>query len=348
VRRASTLQLVTIVLGWAATLASSSPAHAGNEAHLRTPVLWPSECAVIVDRSVDPVVHFDYAIPLEDTALTQEELPDSRTHQFVALCRERSLSDLLPNWITRDDVERSVAAGLLESAELAAEAILDESPLWSDCFVRVTADDDRRPITFAQAAMGFDWDTSNVAVGVWSIAGHTFEPPFNLWRDRPGFVKVVDDPADPEQDLPAIALLGEEQLLEVGVTVGFAACVDVLAPATVELEWAEWAPELIWQPLSETAVADDGPLELEFAAPSEAADREILLRARLIDALGRERLAYLPARLSILPCPAAGCVEPTTTNDPSDSGCACVTPPRPLAIGLVLLPLLLRRRRPAT
>jgi hypothetical protein len=293
---------------------------------------------VIVDRSIDPIVHFDYTIPLEDTELTPDELPDSRTHQFVALCRERPLSDLLPNWLTRDDVERSAAAGLIDSAELDAAAILDESPLWSDCFVRVTADDDRRPITFAQAALGFTWDTSNAAVGVWSIAGHTFEPPFNLWRDRPGFVKIVDDPADPDQDLPAIALLGDEQVLEPGASVEFDACVDVLEPATVELEWAEWAPELVWRPLAVSAVGD-GPLRLEFTAPSEAADRELLLRARLIDALGRERLAYLPARLSVLPCPAAGCVEPPSDMDPPNNpGCS----------GLVLLPILLRRRRPAT
>lgn len=314
---------------------------------MRTPVLWPSDCAVIVDRSVDPVVHFEYAIPLEDTALTPDELPDSRTHQFVALCRERALTELLPNWVTRDDVDRSAVAGLIDSASLGAAAILDESPAWSDCFVRITADDDRRPITFAQAALGIDWDTSSVASGVWSIAGHTFEPPFNLWRDRSGFVKIVDDRADPQQDWPALALLGEERAIEPGEVVTIDACVDVLEPATVSLEWAEFAPELDWQPLRSATVDGDGPLRLDFTAPIAAAEREVLIRARLRDARGRERLAHLPTRLAVLPCPAGGCVElPVEPEAPQ--GCACVTGRPSALLGLLLLPGLRRRRRAAT
>src|SRR5690606_38313395 len=284
-RLAWTMTAATIAVAW------SSPARAANEAHVRTPVLWPSQCAVIVERSVEPLVHFDYAIPIEDTALTPDELPDSRSHQFVALCRVRPLSGLLPVWITRDDVERSAAIGLIESADLGPEAILDESPSWSECFVRITADDDRRPITFAQAALGVDWDTREIPAGVWSIAGHTFEPPFNLWRDRPGFVKIVDDRADPEQDLPALALLGDEQVFEPGDPIELDACVDVLEPATIRLEWAEFAPTLDWRPLTELAIDDDGPLRLEFAAPPDAADRELLVRARLTDALARELVA---------------------------------------------------------
>src|SRR5690606_34502001 len=134
-------------------------------------------------------------------------------------------------------------------------------------------DDDRRPITFAQAALGVDWDTREAAIGVWTIAGYTFEPPLNLWRDRPGFVKIVDDRADPEQDLPAIALLGDERVVEPGELVELEACVDVLAPATILLEWAEFAPELEWWPLGTTAVEGDGPLRLEFTVPSAAAER---------------------------------------------------------------------------
>ena len=331
------------------TLACPSLARAANEAHVRTPVLWPSECGVIVDRSVDPIVHLDYSIPVEDTQLTPEELPDSRTHQFIALCRERPLTDLLPSWLTRDDVERSAAAGLIESAALSSAAILDESPNWSDCVVRITADDDRRPITFTQAALGVDWDTSEVPVGVWSVVGHTFEPPLNLWRDRPGFVKIVDDRSDAEQDLPAIALLGDEQVLEPGETVELDGCVDVLEPATLALEWAEFAPELVWHPLQEVAVDGDGPLPLALTMPSETADRELLIRATLTDALGRERVTHLQARVSVLPCPPGGCPEPPPSEpepgEASRPGCACATPISPRALGLLLLPLLLRRRR---
>ncbi len=309
---------------------------------------------MIVERDQDPVVHFDYAIPAEDTELSPDELPDSRTHQFVALCRERPLTELLPGWLTRDDVERSAQIGLLDSADLSSAALLDESPTWTDCLVRITGDDERRPITFAQAALGVDWDTTGVPVGVWAIVGHTFEPPLNLWRDRPGFVKIVDDRDDPEQDLPALALLGDEQVLEPGATFELDGCVDLLGTGTLEIEWAEFAPQLVWHRLATTSVDTDGPVQLELRAPSEAADRELLIRARLVDALGRERIAHLPARVSILPCPADGCVDPPAgPAPPADGGCACACSDRPLRAGLLGLPLVVlvarhRRRRRAT
>jgi hypothetical protein len=311
-----------------AMFAGPRSASAGNEAHLRTPVLWPSECGRVVDRSVDPVVRFDYAIPYEDTDTTTDELPDSRTHQFVALCRQRPFTELLPAWITRSDVERSVDAGLLAVDEVTYREILDETTIWTDCFVRITGDDERRPITFAQAELGVDWDTSTVAVGVWSLAGYTFEPAFNLWRDRPGFVKIVDDRDDPEQDLPAIALLGDEQVVEPGQAIHFEACVDVLEPASIELEWAPFKPFLDWQPLDTITVDGDGALLIEPAAPIAAADSQMLVRARLVDALGREFIAHAPVRVSVSACPEQGCSEPAPAPDDDDEARGCSTRPR--------------------
>jgi len=334
-----------------ASLGCASPAWAGNEVHVRTPVLWPSTCAVVVDRSVDPLVQLDYSIPLEDTALTFDELPDSRTHQFFALCRDRALTELLPPWIARDDIERSEAAGLLEPGTPAG-AILDESLDWSACFVRITADDQRRPITYAQADQGVAWDTSGVAVGVWSVAGYTFEPPLNLWSARPGFVKILDDHDDPAQDLPAIALLGSEQALEPGAAIELEACVDALGPAVIEFEWAEFAPTLSWRPLATAPVAERGALAVTIAAPVDAAGLELLVRARLIDGLGRERLAHAPVRLSVFPCPDTGCVEPESAPEPEQAGgCALVTGAlawgQPGALAWLLLPALALRRRRA-
>ncbi len=310
---------------------------------MRTPVLWPSECGRVVDRSVDPVAHFDYSIPLEDTQLTPDELPDSRTHQFFALCRQHALTELLPAWVTRDDVDRSVLAELLAAGQVSDAEILDESSTWAGCFVRITDDDQRRPITFAQADVGVDWDTSEVAIGVWSLVGYTFEPPLNLWRDRPGFVKVIDDPGDPEQDLPALALLGEEQAVAPGEALRIDACVDVLGPATIELEWAAFLPELEWQPLDTITVEADGPLSIEPPAPIAAADSELLVRGRLVDALGREYVAYLPVRVSVGACDEQACIEPTPPVTES-RGCSArpdAGEPWPL---LALLGLWLSRR----
>lgn len=317
---------------------------------MRTPVLWPGECGRVVDRSVDPIAHFDYAIPSQDTNTTPDELPDSRTHQFVALCRQHPVSELIPPWITRDDVERSVMAGLLEPDSVTYREILDESTIWTDCFVRITADDERRPITFAQAELGVDWDTSTIAVGVWSLAGYTFEPPLNLWRDRPGFVKILDDRDDPEQDLPAIALLGDEQAVDPGDALHFEACVDVLEPARVELEWASFEPSLVWQPLATITIDADGPLSIDPPAPIAAANSELLVRARLIDALGREFIAHAPVRVSVAACPEQGCSEPAPDPmDPSEQTRGCSMSPRspsPAATWalLGLLALLLSRR----
>ena len=324
----------------------SVPAHAGNEAHVRTPVLWPTQCARVVERDLDPVLRLDYSIPVEDTELTPDELPDSRTHQFIALCRQHPYSELLPAWITRDDVERSVAAGLIEADSVSAREILDESTSWTDCFTRITADDDRRPIEFAVAEAGVLWDTSGLAPGVWSLAGYTFEPSFNSWSDRPGFVKIVDTREDPDQDLPALALLNTEQAqLDVGAPLEIEACVDLLGPGRIEFEWAPFAPLLDWQPLDSVDVSEDGALAFDLRAPVEAAGQEILVRGRLIDAQDREYAAHAPARIVVADCSPMGCAEPPGDEDGSPltpSGCNIVSGggSAPLGGGLGLLILL--------
>lgn len=337
----------TTALVWFVALATSiqvRSALAANEAHVRTPVLWPSECGRVVDRSVDPITRFDYTIPNEDTPTSADELPDSRTHQFIALCRQHAQTELLPAWITADDVERSVALGLLEADVVTYREILDQTTIWAGCFTRITADDDRRPISFEQAAAGVAWDTSAVEPGVWSIAGYTFEPTLNLWRDRPGFVKIVDDPTDPEQDAPAVAVLVSEQAVEPGAAIVVEACVDVLGPGQLTIEWATFAPSLIWQPLASVSLEDDGPVALDLLAPVAAADSQILIRARIVDALGREYVGHAPARVSVLPCPdpGAACVEPAPDPDAAGSQGGCsLTPsgtPRPwLLLGLFVL-----------
>lgn len=337
-RRLVSSALGCLVVVGLATSYEVGPALAANEAHVRTPVLWPAECGRVVDRSVDPITHFEYTIPTEDTPTGADELPDSRTHQFVALCRQHPQTELLPAWITRDDVERSVELGLLEADAVSYREILDETTVWADCFTRITADDQRRPISFEQAAAGVDWDVSAVERGVWSIAGYTFEPTLNLWRDRPGFVKILDDVDDPQQDLPAVALLAQEQVVEPGAAIVLEACVDIYGAGELTLEWAPFAPSLVWQPLAMVAADSDGPLAVDVLAPVAAAGTQILIRARIVDALGREYVGHAPASVSVLPCPESGdsCVDPPPP-EPDAAGCA-ITPQPPT---LLLLPILL-------
>ena len=60
-------------------------------------------------------------------------------------------------------------------------------------WLRITADDERVPITVEQAKTRVRFDLSGVEPGLYSIAGYTFSPPYNAWAARPGVVKVVSD-----------------------------------------------------------------------------------------------------------------------------------------------------------
>ena len=306
-------------LGLALALAAG-PAHAANEEHVRTPVLWPSECGRVVERAVEPTLTLTYDIPVEDLELEDDELPDSRTHQFLAFCRQHPYTELLPPWITRSDVERSVDAGLIEPDSVTYREILDESTIWTDCFTRITPDQPRRPISFEVAEAGVVWDTTSLATGVWSVSGYTFEPHLNLWSDRPGFIKILDDRNDPDQDLPALGLVGTEQVVEVHDPLVFEACADFVGPGLVEFEWAALAPSLDWQPLASVELAEDETWTPELRAPEAAAGLEILLRGRLTDALGRSYEAHAPTRASVMACPDGGCPPPPSADpEPPDS-----------------------------
>lgn len=345
------------LLGLSAWALAPARAQAGNELHVRTPVLWPgASCGQVVERggSEGAVVHLDYAIPAEDTLLTVDELDDSRTHQFVALCRDRPSTELLPEWITADDLARSLDAGLLDAAEaeaiISSQGILDAHPEWSSCARRITADDDRRPITFAAAEAGVDWALADVPVGVWRVAGYTFEPPLNLWSPRPGFIKIVDDLDDPEQDLPALALSSPELILEADGAFTLEGCADLLEPALASVDWSPFAPELDWRPLLEAEAITDGSFSLALTAPpldalepnTEASDQPtLLLRVRVTDALGRSAVAHLSQPAQLRPC-VGGCADDSGSDSGEDgesgshAGCSATETPRPW-----LLPLLL-------
>ncbi|EDM75955.1 hypothetical protein PPSIR1_19819 [Plesiocystis pacifica SIR-1] len=348
------------LLGLSAWALAPARAQAGNELHVRTPVLWPgASCGQVVERggSEDAALHLDYAIPAEDTLLTADELEDSRTHQFLALCRDRPSTELLPEWITADDLARSLDAGLLDAAEAEAIisdlGILDAHPEWSSCARRITADDDRRPITFAAAEAGVDWTLADVPVGVWRVAGYTFEPPLNLWSPRPGFIKIVDDLDDPEQDLPALALSSPELILEADGAFTLEGCADLLEPALASVDWSPFAPELDWRPLLEAEAITDGSFSLALTAPplealgppgrdAEASDQPtLLLRVRVTDALGRSAVAHLSQPAQLRPC-VGGCADDSGSDSGEDgesgshAGCSVPETPRPRLLWLLL------------
>ena len=77
-------------------------------------------------------------------------------------------------------------------------------PVWT----RITADDERRPITYEAAKEPVLWDTTGLPVGPQIVYGYTWEPLINLWSRRMGVVQVVDD-LDLAASPPALAVSTE-------------------------------------------------------------------------------------------------------------------------------------------
>ncbi len=278
-------------LGLLAALVALSPrpSAAGNAEHPRTPVLWPdAPCIQTVDRSVDPLFEFAYAIPFEDTNLSFDEFEDSRTHQFIGFCRQWPAGRPPPRYVSVYDLERAIAAGFEEHVSLDdPEATLETSVAWAGCWTRITADDQRRPITYAAAAEPIVWDTSGVAAGTWMVAGYTWEPQFNLWSRAPWVLRVVEQAEQAEQDPPvqaAASLADTADTLYFDESLELELCVDAGAGATVELEWSSTKldpPQ--WSPVASVALEAGGgqTLSLPFAPPEPSWGAMILLRARV-------------------------------------------------------------------
>jgi MYXO-CTERM domain-containing protein len=311
-------------LPWASAfliaLALSGPAHAGNSVHPRTPVLWPeAPCIASVDRSSNPVFEFGYAIPNEDTKLSEDELEDSRTHQFIGFCRQWPAGTSPPAYVSVADLQRAIDNEQEPDTTLLGdpEATLETSVEWADCWTRITPDDARRPITFAAAAEPVAWDTSSIEAGTWVIAGYTWEPPYNLWRRAPWVVRVFDDAGDPELQ-PAVTvgptpeLLYEDELLELEL------CVAADPDATVAIAWTTSEDEPPnWHEGEPSAVGAASELSLPFMAPPEAWGYTLLLRARVESASG-EYASYPLA--PIIVAKPGGVEDGSDSDDSADSG----------------------------
>jgi hypothetical protein len=276
-------------------------ATASNGTHVRTPVLWNDvACATVFDRSADPIFHLPYDIPAEDTDVTTDEVADSRTHQFVAFCRDNSPQDFIPNWVAEADVAAAEAKMLVEPGQVEAEAVLETNTEWQDCWFRINGDDERRPITFAMAAEGVDWDTSDVPAGVYKIHGYTWEPWPSLWTERPGFVMVVDDP-DPAANAPGVAVSTPEQIIYRDQATMIEGCVVAMEGSTLT---AAWARVLDAQP-QWTAFVEDEPVlgdgfAVELQAPEALAGESGMVRIVVSDPMGRQTTAYMSDLVIVL------------------------------------------------
>jgi MYXO-CTERM domain-containing protein len=293
--------VVARALGAAALALVAVPAAASNGTKPRIPVDWTgAPCMTIVDRSSQTVVHLPYAVSKDDTdpPLTADEVSDSRTHQFFALCRARDPQTFLPRWITQADIDRAAMVGAAP-ASIDPEDVFETSTAWADCWFRINADDDRRPITLAAAAEGVDWDTTAVPAGTYTIEGYTWEPPFNIWSGRPGVVKVVDDP-DPASIGPAIAIENTEEVLHRNEPVTIHGCVSAMEGSTITAYWALSEPNFAWVPFLEGDPVSGDSYAIDFLPPEELAGEAAMIRVDITDPMGRSYRNYMRELVIVL------------------------------------------------
>lgn len=282
---------------------------ASNGTKPRIPVDWTgAPCLTIVDRSADPVLHLPYMVPQEDTDLTADEVEDSRTHQFFAFCRARDPQSFLPRWITQADIDRAAAIGSAPDM-VEPEDLFETSTEWEGCWFRITADDDRRPITFAAAAAGVDWDTSTVPAGTYVVEGYTFEPSINIWSGRPGVVKVVDDP-DPAQSAPALAIENTEEVLNKNEPVVIHGCLSAMEGSTVTAYWGKAEPDVTWVPFLEDDPVTGDSFAVDFLPPEELAGESSMVRIDITDPMNRSYTHYMRELVIVLGTEGPGsCVD---------------------------------------
>lgn len=295
-------------------------------------------CVQTVTRG--DVVHFDYAVPFDDTELTADELPDSRQMQMLAFAEQR-FDFAFPVWINQADFDRAEANGDV-TREFGPEDTLETSTRWpAGTWLRITPDDARVPITLEQAAMGFDWDTAAATPGTWLVAVYTWEPENNLWSPRFGAVRV-EAPGDPESAGPTVFLPREDGLLaDRAEPLVLTGCVEAPAGSTLTASWGTivGVDEPEWVPFLEDEPVESGALSLEFMAPAETGST-VKLRLEITDPAGRTYVAYSPTPIGVV-----GTAPPA---EDGGEGCECASESRDRRgslAGLAVVVLMLGARR---
>jgi MYXO-CTERM domain-containing protein len=248
----------------------------------------------VVDRSQSPIVHFAYKIPYEDTDITPDEVEDSRRHQFIAFCRNHSPQEPLPTWLSLKDVmaAASTMPPLLDPMDVEPDDVMEQNAAYKDCFWRINADDQRKPITFAEANKGVDWDTTDVPAGPYIVQGYTWEPVFNIWYKRPGVVHVVDGP-DLAAVAPAAALTNTEDYMFSDEPLVLQGCARALPGSTLTGYWSLTSSDTLdWKTFAVDVPLDGESIMLPFEAPIEAVGETITLRVDVTDPMQRTFSAY--------------------------------------------------------
>jgi hypothetical protein len=272
-------------------------ASAANGLRPRTlPTFEREQCLTVIDVA-SPTLHVDFSIPFEDATRGPDELDDSRTFQFFALCRDHHAElEPLPNWIAQGDLDRSLASEII--TELPPDDdVLDLASTWADCAWRLVPDDARVPITCDATQGGIDFDASMLPVGNYVVRGYTFEPSINVWVPRRGVVQVRGD-----EPLPVVSLMSpprdDWQAYEAD---GFdvVGCMDGPPGTSVRVEWASLIA-LEWTELA-TLDAAEQTFSIHFDFPPEAVGQPVIVRAIAAAGSGEAWTAFAPGTLIVLP-----------------------------------------------
>jgi hypothetical protein len=284
----------------------ATPAFAANGNIPRTPPVFPPHaCLAVVDRSVDARYEFKVGIPFEDVTLTADELPDSRTFEFFAICRDDPPATPFPNWIDLDDAQRALDVGNIEELP-SAEATLAGSARWS------TGHDDadgscvqsmgpRIAISCDATQDGLAWDTTGVPAGNYAVHGYTFAPPTNLWTPRTGVVQVHDG-----TPLPVAAFASPIFDATVFQQSGYhvQGCMGGPAGTEVVLAWAPISADLetpdVWTDFA-TLDAADAAFDVVLVPPESAIYQGLVMRATATADGAPTWVAYSRGYLTIYP-----------------------------------------------
>lgn len=343
------LTLIATSLG---CLTLALPARASNGNKPRVQARWAptSGCIETIDRATQSSLHLNYGFDGPDDlkpADSQDEVADSRRHQFFATCRHRHRQEILPRWISRADLDRSVAFGF-PIVDPGPERILDSSSSWSTCALRINADDQRLPITQAQASAGVHWDLTEVPTGTYVIDAYTWEPPENLWTSpsRPGAVRVWDSRIDPAPP-PAAAIDATASIGFVGQPQELTGCIQAQPGSTGTWSLAALPPVGVpatWIDIDGPIPAPEGVFAWSFVPPAPEPGlglKKWMVRLTVTQPDGQSYQAYNRADLLVLDEDVDAefsYVPPIETDTGCNQGAAS-----PFA--WLLLPILAWRRR---
>lgn len=284
---------VPLVFAVALTCFSTSRVARGDDgAKIPTPVAFPSrDCLIEVELGEDPTVPLVWMIPFEDDVLGIHEVPTSRRVQTFAFCKDPRPDETLPNWINLEEAQGAVTRGEIDVLP-GPEEVLSTS-WWADepghngvpgdCVWPIQTPAQRTPFTCAATADGIEWDATKIPPGPYTIRAYTYAPISNLWSTRAGVIRVSDTPPLMRPALAALldpvreAKLGGDTLMTVR------ACLVGPAETSLVMEWALAASPLAnsesWQPLLVQTESLQSAGLVSFAAPLEAANQAIYLRA---------------------------------------------------------------------